>query len=395
MTGTNASTTLTNTVGGTLYDRLTTRGCEFDFFQAVWLLERFAARGLPVGERGPVAQEPFRFRAHTSLGFPATDIKRIAALPGTEDGVPFFRFDVTFMGLYGVSTPLPVHYAVDVLRSVERHDSSRDQVAGADESRAPQADETGDGLSPVRDFLDIFHHRLISLFYRSWLKYRFDKAYGLRGHDVITDYLLWLIGCPRGCDESTFGVSPIHMLRYAGALTHRPKSAATLEGMLVDYWKDLPVEVNQCVGRWVPVSPSDMNSVGSSNCTLGVDLTVGEEVYDISSTFSVSVGPVDWETYLQFLPDGESFSQTRSVVELYCADPLSFTIEMKLHTGEVPEMQLTSDDRAGRLGYTSWVRTEEVPATSVTLSSASVKMSEPLGREAGAIGGRHTYCERK
>ncbi len=376
MTGTNPPTASTSAKGSELYDRLTTRGCEFDFFQAVWLLDRFVAQGVPIGERGPAAEEPFRFRPHTSMGFPSCDVKRIAALPGTEGGVPFFRFDVTFMGLYGVSTPLPVPYAVDVLRSVERHRSTPDQASAVDEAQTPGTEDEGDGLSPVRDFLDIFHHRLISLFYRSWLKYRFDKAYALRGHDVITDYLLWLIGCPRGCDESALGVSPIHMLRYAGVLTHRPKSAATLEGILFDYWKDFPIEVSQCVGRWVPVPPSDMNSVGSSNCGLGVDLTVGEEVYDISSTFSVSVGPVDWKTYLLFLPDGESFSQTRSLVELYCADPLSFTIEMKLHADEVPEMQLTSDDRAGRLGYTSWVRTDEIPATSVTFSSTSAKLAE-------------------
>lgn len=367
-----------------LVGRLIKRGYEFDFFQAVWLLERYRTEGTPIGHRGPVSAEPLRFRPHTSMGFPSCDVKRITYNPAVEGGVPFFRIDVTFMGLYGVSTPLPVHYAIDVLRSVE-HDSAADEEPGASRGTASsEAAEVDCGFSPVRDFLDIFHHRLLSLFYRGWLKYRFDKVYGLRGHDVITDYLLWLIGCQPGYDEGVLGVSPIRLLRYAGILTLRPKSAVGLQGMLTDYWRDIPVEVQQCTGRWVSISPSDMNCVGRTNCTLGLDLTLGEEIYDLGGSFGISMGPVDWETYLSFQPDGESFAQTRSLVALYCADPLSFSVEMKLHAGEVPDMRLSSDDQAGRLGFTSWVRTDELPATSVTFASTSGATVEGVGSAAEA-----------
>ena len=48
----------------------------------------------------------------------------------------------------------------------------------------------------LRDFLDIFNHRMISLFYRAWEKYRFPVAYerGGRRTDRFTGYLLDLIG---------------------------------------------------------------------------------------------------------------------------------------------------------------------------------------------------------
>ncbi len=393
MTDTGPMTTDNPAAGGALLDRLVKRGFEFDFFQATWLLERYYTEGLPVGDRGPVSREPFRFRPHTSMGFPSCDVTRISYNPGVDGGVPFFRIDVTFMGLYGISTPLPVHYAVDVLRSVE-HGNVAAVEAGATPPTA--LDETGDnefGFSPIRDFLDIFHHRLMSLFYRSWLKYRFDMAYGLRGHDVITHYLLWLIGLPPRCAEEVLGVSPIHMLRYAGILTTRPKSAVGLEGMLTDYWQHLAVNVEQCTGRWVSICGADMNRVGRANSTLGVDLTIGEEIYDLSGAFSISIGPVDWETYRSFLPDGECFAQTRSLVELYNTDPLSFTIEMKLHAGEVPEMRLSSDDLAGRLGFTSWVRTDELPATSVTFASTSGATVEPHEAMAEATPEAEACCE--
>ena len=170
-------------------------------------------------------------------------------------------------------------------------------------------------------------------------------------------------------DQALLGVSPLRMIRYAGTLTQHPRSAASLEGLLLDYWKRVPIEVEQFVGRWVPLKPIDLNRLGALNSRLGVDLTVGEQVYDISGAFNIKLGPMDWATYLTFLPDGPRYAETRSIVLLYCADPLSFSIEAGLRAGQVPEFQLTSDDATGRLGYTTWVRTSDLPETSVTFDA--------------------------
>ncbi len=354
---------------GPLLDRMLHAGWKFDFFQAVWLLERLCAGATPVGLRGPVTSEAIQFRPHVALGFPPTDVRRIAARPAEGDQEHRFRLDVTFMGLYGVSTPLPLHYAVDVLRSVDPYaitaEASGDTGLAQREPAAARASDT----NPTRDFLDLLHHRLISLFYRAWTKYRYDRAFGLPGRDSVTEYLLWLIGHSRAADEDVIGVCPLRLLRYAGVLTQHPRSAVTLEGVLTDYWDGLPVEVEQFRGRWVPLHDADRNVIGLGNCTLGVDLTVGDQVYDLSGAFTVTVGPVDWQTYLSFVPDGQRYARTQSLVELYRSDPLSFDIQVRLRAGQVPELGLTSDDAAGRLGFTSWLRTDEIPETSVVFGA--------------------------
>jgi len=164
-----------------LLARMVRGGWEFDFYQAVWLLERFAGDGAGIGRRGPVSKEPVRFRPDASVSFPSTDVRRITRWKDPASGEAVYRVEQTFLGLYGVASPLPVHYAYHVGRSIEEAAPTR--TIGDESTALPEDAET----SPVRDFLDIFHHRLTSLYYRAWAKYRFDRTFPLPDHDRITD----------------------------------------------------------------------------------------------------------------------------------------------------------------------------------------------------------------
>ena len=93
-----------------------------------------------------------RFRPLLSFAFPATDVERVERV-GDGDGTrPPYRVTVNFLGLYGESSPLPAFLTEELM-----------------------ADDPED--SPRRDFLDLFHHRLVSLFYRCWQKYRHQVQY--------------------------------------------------------------------------------------------------------------------------------------------------------------------------------------------------------------------------
>lgn len=344
-------------------DPLLQSAWKYDFFQAVWLLERCLRDAVPVGGTGPVGSEQIRFRPHLSMGFPATDVRRVATVDPGDGGPSLYQVDVTFMGLYGVATPLPLHFAIDVLRSVELRPDAAVEM-DADGKPIPMSF----GHSPTRDFLDVLHHRLIALFYRCWTKYRYDKAFGIPGRDAITSYLRWLIGVPPGLDEHAMGMPPLRLLRYAGVWTQHPRSATTLEGLLYDY-DGLPTTVSQFEGRWVELGDADQNRLGAKNSRLGMDLTVGASVFDLSGTFRVAFGLMDWATFESFLPDGGRFKEAKKLVRLYCSDPLSYSFELRLAEKQVPATLLTSSG-GSRLGYTSWVRTEEMGQTSVVFEAA-------------------------
>ncbi len=139
-----------------------------NFYRFCQLLEQ-SQPGAPVAGSGwQVKQEPVRFRPHPGMGFPASEIK------GMDDPEPQHQHlppsvRVTFMGLYGVESPLPTHYIDDIAQRRE-------------------------GYEATCDFLDIFNHRLITQFYRIWRKYSYPATFAPGGTDDTSQYLLGLAG---------------------------------------------------------------------------------------------------------------------------------------------------------------------------------------------------------
>ena len=132
-------------------------GYRFRFFQAVRLLGRVYPGRQPVGRDASPTDEAVRFRSRATLEFPASDIQEISP---PQDGSPA-QMLVNFMGLTGPSGALPQHYTELVLERMRVKDHA------------------------LRDFLDLFNHRMLSLFYRAWEKYRFLLPYeraAAKGH---------------------------------------------------------------------------------------------------------------------------------------------------------------------------------------------------------------------
>src|SRR5262245_18194950 len=147
-------------------------GYRFDFFQAVRVLERLYPNRQPVGRDALPSQEVVRFRSHLSLSFPPSAIHEIERL---QDGRGPAQMTVAFMGLTGLLGVLPRHYTELLLERVRHKDQT------------------------LRDFLDFLNHRLISLFYRAWEKYRFPIAYERamvqqKGYDRFSLHLFDLLG---------------------------------------------------------------------------------------------------------------------------------------------------------------------------------------------------------
>jgi len=340
----------------------------FDFFQAVRVLEHCRrercgrpddqhSEGHGVGRDVHPSSEVVRFRALPSLSFPAGAISAIrVARP--EAGVPAESHPpemlVTFLGLTGPSGALPRHYTETLLQRIRERDFS------------------------LRDFLDLFNHRLISLFYRAWEKYSLPITYERslldnpgREPDPITQGLYCLEGLGTAGVRGRLEVDDETFLHYSGHFAHFPRSALALECLLADHL-DMSVAVLQCQGQWLNLEPDDQalmplpaQPTGQNN-RLGVNLVVGERVWDVQSKFRLRLGPLTWPQFRSLMPNGPALRPLCQMTRLYAGPTLDFDIQPLLKPEEVPACRLTADpDEGHHLGWNTWLPRSTIPSLPV------------------------------
>ncbi len=306
----------------------------FQFFQAVRLLEKLHPNRSPVGRFVHPSKEMLRFSVPASTAFPASAIQE---LQWRENGPPLMV--VNFMGLTGPQGLLPLYYS-ELIRE-----------------RVRQKDRT------LIAFFDLFNHRMISLFYQAWEKYRFTVAYERGERDRFSHHLLDIIGLGTQGLQDRQSVADDSLLFYSGLFALKTRSAVTLERILQDYF-DAPIAVEQFVGAWQPISADDQccfNEYDSFSEQLGIGAVVGDEVWDQNSRVRIRIGPLPLARYIEFLPDGSAFQPMRAMTRFYAGDEIEFDMQLILKRDEVPACELNLAMPTGsvvpQLGWSTWAKT--------------------------------------
>lgn len=301
----------------------------FSFYRLVYLLERTFPKAPPVGQLGPVADERVRLRADPSLIFASCDVSELGEAK-YPDGIERVRVTNAFMGLYGSSSPMPPHYV--------------EKIALDDYQGGPQ---------PIREFLDVFHHRLLSLLYRTWTKYRFSVVYRKKGTDPFTRRMFCTVGLD-GMKDSETALDRFLHLRYAPILASKSRSARGLGVVLDDLFGKMGVAIEQFVGHWTLIEKPNRNKLGVMNHQLGESLTIGRYVYDGTGRFNIVLGPLGYDDYLSFLPGGKNRPLLRAVVATFTRGQQDVQLELHVKTDDAPRLQLGSP-RSSTLKRTAWL----------------------------------------
>ncbi len=304
---------------------------EFRFFQLVRLLERLYPDRSPVGRYVSPSKEVARFSAHISMPFPASEIQRIEWPAG---GPP--TIVVNFMGLTGPLGAMPIYYTELMVERLR----SKDTV--------------------MRSFFDLFNHRMISLFYQAWEKYRFIIAYERGERDRFSHHLLDLIGLGTPGLQDRQTVPDDSLLFYCGLLSLHPRSAQALKQILWDYF-DVPVVIEQFIGAWYPLDVPTQCRFDKANTyseQVGVGVIVGDEIWDQQSTALIRLGPLSLRQYLDFLPNGTAYEPLRALTRFYSGGEIDFRVQLTLKREEVPPAELGAlGDESPLLGWTTWGKT--------------------------------------
>jgi type VI secretion system protein ImpH len=305
--------------------QLSEAGAAMDFFQALRLLEN-AHPGKPrIGASLRPRDDAVRFGRDPSLGFEPGAVAGFTPATGAAKA----RLAVNFFGMFGANGPLPLHLT-EYARDRARNHGDHTLVA----------------------FLDVFHHRMVSLFYRA--RAAADPAVSLDrpDSDRFADYVgsLFGIGAPgmRGRDE----IGDFAKLHFAGLMANQRRPAAGLVTILRAYFK-LPVEIEQFVGHWMTIPLDGQTRIGMDDRgnRLGTSAVLGKKVWDCQHKFRLVIGPVDYDDYERMLPGGASMTRLVDWVKSYAGTVLDWDVRLVLKRPEVPPLQLG----ARRLGWTTYL----------------------------------------
>jgi type VI secretion system protein ImpH len=356
MAGTNGQPT------NAVIDAIKRQPWKFDFFWAVRLLQAQSPHLPRVGYGKLLQQDPLRFGQNPSLAFEG------ASLHSLETGeVP--KLLLNSFGLFGPNGPMPVCTTEYALLS----DSA---------------------LGP---FADVFHHRLISLFYRSWEASQKaadldrakmpspsaeadEKAESVPGEKFSEERFARFISSLFGFGMASLrhaSVLPDNArLYYSGQFVPQWRNAEGLEAIFSDYF-GVPAQVEHFVGRWMDIPEEHFTRLNSGTAVLGQTALTGRQIWDRRMNFRVHLGPMGLEDFLKFLPGQTSFDRLRAWTRDYVGQEFFWDVRLILKKDEVPA---TSLGGTSQLGWTTFLHSGETPfnrdADEVILDGADMATTE-------------------
>lgn len=344
----------------TLAERLDTEAYRFEFFQAVRLLERLLPGRAPVGRHDSApGGEAVRFRTRPTLQFPPSEVYEVARAAGDETPA---EMTVAFMGLTGPSGVLPTHTTELVAERARAKDTA------------------------LWEFLDLFSHRMVSLFYRAWERYRFTVSFERGRHDELTEDLFALVGMRTGGLRGRLGPPDDALIYYGGLVAQRPHSGGAIESVLGDYLR-VPARLEPFTGQWLELDEESRTRLGRANSRLGESTVAGARVWDAQSKFRVWFGPLRLEQFERLLPAfcqprrpsritplkppalerllpaGAGYAAAVQLGRLLGGAELDFDVRLVLKAKDVPACVLgAGGETRPRLGWTTWLKTQPFAA---------------------------------
>lgn len=309
-----------------LTQALRDRPYNFDFFQAVRRLECTHLNRPRIGHSKRPQDDPVRFCQNVSLAFESSAIHAFFEATAERPA----RMAVNFFGLLGTNGPLPLSITEYI------HDRLQNQ-----------RDKT------LACFLDVFNHRMISLFYRAWACNQQTVSHDRKEEDRFAFYIGSLFGIGADSFRNRDAVPDTAKLHYSGRLVCHNKNAEGLREILQDYF-GLPVNIEEFIEQWIDLPKEYCCRLGRSpeNARLGSTLIVGSRFLECQQKFRIKCGPMSFSDYENLLPSGESIGRLIAWVRNYIGDELSWELNLVLKQEEIPGICL---GKIGQLGWTAWL----------------------------------------
>jgi type VI secretion system protein ImpH len=299
----------------------------FDFYRAVRQLEAEFPDQPRVGNSVRLEEDYLRFCQIPLLSFAASTLEAAEPL---EKGIRLF---VNFLGMFGPNGPLPQHLT----------DFARDRYRNAHDRTL------------VR-FMDVFHHRMLSFFYRAWAINQKSADFDRPNESRYAHYFgsFFGIGMPSLRDRDS--VPDCAKIYFSGHLSAQTRNAEGLQAIVEDFF-GLPTRIQEFTGFWMKIPPENQCRLGESPETgsLGINAIAGSRKYEAQLKFRIRMGPMDLEDLYSLLPIADNFKRLKDWVLNYINHELLWDLQCVLKAPAVPGICL---GREGLLGWTTWLKSE-------------------------------------
>lgn len=277
----------------------------------------------PVGRAALPGHEPFRLGQQASLAFAPRELASVALRHG--------RLDIKLFGLgmLGPNGALPLH-VTEIAR--ERSEHRRDET--------------------LADFLDVFHHRAFTQFYRAWAAAQSAVSLDRKSDERFSFYIASLTG--HEIEEIRGGPLPPHArLSASPHLIRESRNPDGLRATLENYFR-VPVQISEFVFHWIELEPQGISRIGvpGSASVLAVNAFLGTTVPDRQYKFRITIGPLDFDDYLRFTPEGPDLIKLVEWVRAFFGEEMAWELELTIKPESAPPAVMGCTQQ---LGWSSWL----------------------------------------
>ncbi len=284
-----------------------------------------------LGSDAFIGDETIRFVASQHLGFAANEVTVRPEKSG--EGL---TLEVSSFGLTGVAGVLPQHYTELILQRMKRKDYA------------------------LRDFLDLFNHRLISLYYRSWEKYQYSVHHQRHLWGQPTDIHQALQSLTGSIDDSD--------IYWGGLLAKTVRNVASMKA-IISHTLKCDVDVDEFVGRWIPLQGNEQTALCSRaepdglHAQLGRTTILGKQVWNVNAAIRIVLYVQDAQLTRRLIQKSVLMTRLNNLARHFVPQSTQVDWEVQTYYADLPLAALGSETQLGlsaMLGMSSLLATKPV-----------------------------------
>jgi len=211
----------------------------------------------PIGRAKLPVQEAFRVGQCANMAFAPREISAISMENGKVN------LELFGLGIWGPQGAMPLHFSELAYSRSEAYDNT------------------------LIDFVNIFHHRALSLLYRAWFLSQDTASLDRKYDERFSFYIGSLIGID--AQELEHSHLPPHA-RLASS-SHLIRESRNPEGIIgaLHYYFQVPVRMEEFAEQWIRLDKCDQTILGDDACAmlLGDGAILGNTVRDCQHKFKL------------------------------------------------------------------------------------------------------------